>query len=446
MKFSSLLFAFFFILSSGFSQPKPLTIQPSANGRFLQYSDGKPFFINACTAWSLTSAYSDQEVKDYLDNRVANKFNTIQMSAVFAEIVKSMADSAFLDHDILKPVPKFWGRVEWVVKQATDRGLVVMINPIWKRSLNEIIQAAGPEKCRKYGQAFAIRFKNNPRVIYFIGGDQVPEPVRNELDEMGKGIQDVYGGKAIVAYHSEADQSSMEAYPTATWITLNWTYAYSPAYRKSYPYSENYENWTAFPKTPVQLAQGYYDFGDQKIYEQNGITECWGNRFVIRRQAWWNILSGGTGNAWGAEGIWNKNRDGQIWQRCTEYASSKDMGILKLWTDKIKWWKLEPDIGHQLLVGGFGTFMTDDYAVCAVSQDRTLAVIYTPVKQALELSLPDFGVNSRLRWFDPITARYSPIDMRFPKKKKKSVVISTPGLNHSGTEDWVLIIEGRRVK
>lgn len=446
MKPLSVLFALFFILLQGFSQQKSAYLQPSINGRYLQWGEEKPFFINACTAWSLTYAYSDQEVKKYLDNRVVGKFNTIQISAVFAEIVKTIADSAFLNQDILQPVPKFWNRVDWVVKQATDRGLVVMINPIWKRSLNEIIQAAGAEKCRFYGKWFASRFKDNPRVIYFIGGDQVPEPVRNELDELGKGIQDVYGGKAIVAYHSEADQSSKEAYPEASWITLNWTYSYSPAYRKSYPYSVNYDNWKAFPKTPIQLCEGYYDFGDAKEYDQNGIAERWGNRLVIRRQAWWNVLSGGIGNAWGAEGIWNKNRDGQAWQLCIEYGSSKDMGTMKLWTDKIKWWKLQPDIDHKLLVGGFGTYMTDDFAVCAISENRSLAVVYTPVKQSLELNLPDFGKSCRLRWFDPVSGKYSPIDMRFPEKKKKSVVISTPGMNRSGMEDWVLIIEGRLLK
>jgi hypothetical protein len=445
-KLTLLIFALFLSSLLGLSQAKPTPLQVSANGRYLQWSIDKPFFINACTAWSLTSAYSDQEVKQYLDNRVAGKFNTIQISAVFAEIVKTIADSAFLNQDILKPSPKFWARVDGVVRQATDRGLVVMINPIWKHSLNEFIQANGAEKCRKYGMWFANRYKDNPRVIYFLGGNQAPEPVRNELDEMGKGIQDAYGGNAILAYHSEADQSSMEAFPQASWITLNWTHAYSAPYWKRYPYSINYDNWKAFPKTPVQLAQGYYDSGDAKEYDSNGIKDRWGNRFVVRRQAWWNILSGGMGNAYGAEGIWNKNSDGQIWSYCTEYGSSKDMAILKLLTDKIKWWKEQPDINHEILTGGYGTYMTDDYAVCSVGENGSFAVVYTPVKQTLELKLPDFGQHCRLRWFDPITGKYSPIDMRFPKKKKKSVLISTPGMNHSGMDDWVLIIEGSNLK
>ena len=46
---------------------------------------------------------------------------------------------------------------------------------------------------------------------------------------MGKGIQDVYDGIAIIAYHSRAGQSSLEAFPDPSWATLNWTYAYCPA-------------------------------------------------------------------------------------------------------------------------------------------------------------------------------------------------------------------------
>jgi hypothetical protein len=263
---------------------------------------------------------------------------------------------------------------------------------------------------------------------------------------MGKGIQEVYKGKAIVAYHSEADQSSLEAFPQASWITLNWTHAYSTAYLKRYPYSINYDNWKAFPKTPIQLCEGYYDFGDAKTYPETGITERWGNRFVLRRQAWWNMLSGGAGNAYGAEGIWNKNCDGQIWSYCTEYGSSKDMSVVKLLTDKIKWWKLQPDIDHQVLAGGYGTYMTDDYAVCSISENGSQAVIYTPSAQSIELKLPDFGQRCRARWFDPVSGRFSAIDMRFPKKRKKAVVLTTPGVNHSGSEDWVLIIEGSRLK
>lgn len=437
---------FILLIFSGFAQVKPQNLHVSANGRYLQWNIETPFFINACTAWTLTYAYSDEEIIEYLDNRVVSKFNTIQMSAVFAELVKTIADSAFLNRDLLQPVPKFWDRVDWVVKHATDRGLVVMINPIWKNSLNDLIHENGPEKCRKYGQWFANRFKDNSRVIYFIGGNQSPGPVRDEMTEMAKGIQDVYAGKAILAYHSQADQSGREAFPDAEWMTLNWTYAYSPDYLKRFPYSENYDNWKTFPNIPIYFGQGYYDFGVAKTYSENGVAERWGDRLAIRRQAWWNFLSGGMGNAWGAEGIWNKNAEDENWKLCTEYGSSKDMGIMQELIAKIKWSKLQPDIDHQLLVDGNNTFMTDNYAVCSIADNGSLAVIYSPAQQSLELNLPDFGQHCRLRWFDPTNGKYITIDMRFPKKKKKSVILTPPALNHSGGKDWVLVIVGSRLK
>lgn len=444
MKRLSLALGLSLFLFSGYAQPKVPYLQISANGRYLQWSADKPFFINACTAWSLAFAYSAKEVDEYVTNRIAAKFNTIQTCAVFSETVKTMADSAFQNSDMLQPIPKFWERVDQVVKQATSKGMVVMINPIWKHGLDEFIKANGNDKCRKFGQWFANRYKDNPRVIYFIGGNEAPEPVRTELDEMGKGIQDIYEGKAIIAYHSEADQSSKEAFPDATWLTMNWTHTYSPAYSKGYPYTENYDNWKASPKTPILLAESYYDFGDVKKYGENGTFERWGNRFVLRRQAWWNFLSGGKGNAYGAEGICNKNAEGQLWSYCTEYGSCKDMTTLMLFTEKIKWWKLRPDLDHEVLSGGYGTFASDDYAVCCVSEEKNMAAIYTPVAHELELKLPDYGMHSRARWFDPVSGRFVNIDMRFPKKKKKAIVLTPPGINHSGCYDWVLILDGIR--
>jgi hypothetical protein len=444
MKVFIAVFTLLISTSFVYSQPKLSALQVSANGHYLQRSADKPFFINACTAWSLTYAYTDQEVNDYLENRVKGKYNTVLLCAVFPEIVKTIADSAFRNQDFLQPVPRFWEHVDWVVKQATDKGLVVIINPIWKHSSTGIIHFNGPEKCRNFGQWFANRFKDNPNVIYFIGGNEAPEPVRAELDEMGRGIQEVYAGKAVVAYHSEAGQSGKKAFPDASWLTLNWTHAYSSGYKNCYPYSENYDNWKAYPKTPFFLAEGYYDFGDVKKLDENGVCERWGSRFVVRRQAWWNFLSGGAGNIYGAEGIWNKNSGGQVWSYCADYGSSQDMAVLELLTEKLKWWKLRPDVDHEILVSGYGTYMTDDYAVCAVSEDKGTAVIYTPVNQLLGFKLPDCGVHSRARWIDPVSGRTVTIDMRFPRKKKKINLFEPPPLNHSGSHDWILILEGIR--
>lgn len=445
MKCFYLIFALLLILQSIHSQPKPQYLHVSSNGRYLQWSDDKPFFLNSCSAWSLATAYTDQEISEYLANRVAAKFNAIQICAVFGEQGKSYVDSAFQERDLKKPLSRFWEHVDQVVRLATDKGLVVMINPLWQSLMPELAESNSPEKWREFGSWFAKRYRNNTKVIYFLGGDEGQTEIRIELAEMGNGIQEVYSGKAILTYMAEKDQSSMGAFPGASWITVNGTHAYSAANGKSFPGSLNAENWLMLPPKPIFLIKGYFDGGEAKSYQSGGTFEKWGNRTVIRRQAWWNLLSGGIGNVWGADGINFKNRDGQTWTHCANYGSSKDMTILKLLVDKVKWWKLQPDTDHRLLVGGFGTYPGDDCAVCAISENKSQAIIYTPVSQSLELRLPDFGQHCRLRWFDPATGKYTAIDMRFPQKKKKSVLITPPGINHSGCSDWVLIIEGSRL-
>lgn len=433
---------FLLIIGSCSASAQQTFLQPSTNGRYWQDVNKKPFFINACTAWELPFVYTKQEVTDYLDNRVTNGFNTIQMSAVFSETDKKRYEKAFANDDLLQPIEAYWKQVDWVVEQTTRRGLIVMINPIWKKSINDWIKTNGPEKSRAFGKWFANRYKSNPKVLYFVGGDDYPEPVRDEMDAMGQGIQEVYGGKAIVAYHGRADQSSKEAFPTATWLTYNWTYAYSPVYRKRYPYSENYENWKAFPTLPMQLGEGYYDFGTARNYAPNGITGRWGNRYVVRRQAWWSILSGSVGNAYGAEAIWYHNRDMETWQQAINYESSRDMTRMKKLIDCIQWWTLQPDFDHTFLTGGYGAYMTDDYALAAVSTDGKLAVVYTPIQQTMDIQLPNLGKGKwDVRWYDPTSETFQSVNFAELGAKMGKFKIASPTQNSSGTADWVLLIE-----
>lgn len=425
--------------------PQTPTIEAAPSGRYLQWSDGTPFFIHADTAWTLPHDYQDEEVIAYLDQRVAQGFNTIQMSAIFGRIGQpkdeSFHERAFVGGDLTKPVDAYWRHVDWVVEQTTRRGLVAILNPIWKRHFNLLLQASGPEKCRAFGRWFAQRYRQNPRVLYFVGGDERAEPVRNELDAMGRGIQDVYAGRALVAFHNEADYSSRDAFPDATWITLNWTYAYAPPYRKKYPYEANWADWAKHPAMPIQFGEGFYDFGAETRAGANHQRARWADRFALRRQAWWaGVLSGATGHAYGAEAIWLHNRDSQTWQMAVAYESGQDMRRLKAFVDAIPWWTLQPDHRQAFLVGGFGEWRTDDFALAAVSQDRSLAVVYTPVAHALELRLDELRPgNITAQWFDPSSGEYRGLDSAL-FAKRGTITLPSPAANATGDADHVLVV------
>jgi hypothetical protein len=155
-------------------------LEPSPNGRYLQWQDGTPFYIHSDTAWALPRDYSRDEVIEYLDKTFEQKFNAVQMSAVFHAVRpnQDLVGPAFHEGDFLRPKEDYWTNVDWVVEQTTARGLVAILNPIWKKQLAAAIRDNGPERSRAYGRWFAGRYKDNPRVIYFLGGDAVPDPVR----------------------------------------------------------------------------------------------------------------------------------------------------------------------------------------------------------------------------------------------------------------------------
>lgn len=60
-------------------------LQVTANGHYLQHSDGTPFFWLGDTAWELFHRLTPEEIGRYLDNRSAKGFNVIQ-TVVLAEM------------------------------------------------------------------------------------------------------------------------------------------------------------------------------------------------------------------------------------------------------------------------------------------------------------------------------------------------------------------------
>jgi hypothetical protein len=350
---------------------------------------------------------------------------------------------AFEDSDVAKPKADYWKNVDWVVEQATQRGFVVTINPLWRKQLTTEIKAFGPEKLRAYARWFAARYRNNPRVIYFVGGDERPEPVRKEIIAMGEGIQEVYGGRAVIAYHSLADTSSGEMFPEKpAWLTLNWTYAYGPNYRKLQPYEHNLSNGEKFPGLPTQFGEGYYEFGLKKLTGK-AVTGRWAGRYAARRQAWWaGFLTGGSGQACGMEAIWRHDRDGETWKQELAFPGRGDMTQLASFVEKVPWWTFQPDTDHKWLTGGFGTWHQDDFAVAAVTADKMLAVVYTPVRTTLELNLDQLATGSiEAQWFDPTTGEFQPV--KGFSSTRGTVKLQSPEKNGSGENDFVLLVKVR---
>lgn len=72
----------FMAFSSTASANDLQALQVSANGHYLQYADGTPFFYLGDTAWELFHRLDREEAEMYLDNRARKGYNVIQAVAL----------------------------------------------------------------------------------------------------------------------------------------------------------------------------------------------------------------------------------------------------------------------------------------------------------------------------------------------------------------------------
>ena len=124
-----------------------------------------------------------------------------------------------------------------------------------------------------------------------------------------------------------------------------------------------------------------------------------------------------------------------------EYDSRKDMTHKKTFVDQIAWWTLVPDTNQVFLTDGFGTWKSEDYVVTAVSSDKKLAVIYTPVRHELHINLDELAKGRiTAEWFDPTNGKSEPVS-GFPARKRGMLKSYSPMENSSGTSDFVLQVQ-----
>jgi hypothetical protein len=155
----------------------------------------------------------------------------------------------------------------------------------------------------------------------------------------------------------------------------------------------------------------------------------WGSALPARKQAWWCVLGGGFGHAYGSP---NWNMPGN-WREVLELPGASSLKHLRSLLESKAWWQLVPDVDNVVAVDGRGTFAMNDYAVTALATDASFALSYLPTKLALTIDLSKFSQGKvEGSWFNPRTGETTRIG-EFTEKKKQ--VFEPPAEG-----DWLLVI------
>lgn len=418
-------------------------LKVSENKRYLITQQGKPFLYHADTGWQMFVALTTKEAVEYMSLRKAQGFNTIQAQiSMEPNQTNRYGDKPFDgDVDFSKPNERYHNHIREVLKKADSLGLLVSLTQPWLGCCEESygnrpdkpIQKNGPKKNRQYGEYLGKKFSEFNNLFWITGGDNDPKSDRESLFAFIEGLYSAAPRHQLITYHASSSHSSTDLFQYAPWLGFSFIYTYwreKPtawvvADLQPHVYESALREWSKSDVMPFVLGESQYE-GDGLAKEND-----MGTPHVIRRQAYWTMLSGGAGEAYGAD-TWDFPTD---WRRRVQYPGAHQLKYFISFFESIPWHTLVPDVRHQAVVSGYGEWSKNNYVTTAVSTDKKLMVAYMPEIQPL---MVDFGYLNgstfSYYWFNPSDGIKSDIF----KVTTKTVQRIAP----ANGSDWVLVVRG----
>jgi hypothetical protein len=425
-------------------------LKVSANGRYFVDQDNQPFLYQACTAWKLLSRLTKEETEIYLDNRKELGFNTVQVTLLpwEVELANAYGEYPFINQEYFtNPNPKYFDHVEWVLNQAGERGIQLLINPFWLR--NNWREYITPEKGKTYGTFLANRFKEIDNLMWFHGGDINPGSKMESVVAMAE-TMDKIDEQHLTTYHGGrykdgTSTSSSTFFHSEDWLDFNMSYCYDPFHgARLDPYGpvQFRSEYQMVPVKPFILGESFYEELDESMAKierkkiRYGFESDTAYYQALRRTPLWLLTYGGAGHAIGNHKIW-AIIDG--WQDALDDPLSQTVNHLQQLFSGLTWHNLVPDFDHKVLTAGFGNFGGAAFVTNAYDPNGTLMLAYFPVNGTITVDLSFFKNDIIAEWFDPTNGKIIP-ESNKPIQNKHTREFRNNRKNGQGAEDFILIL------
>ncbi|RIK81981.1 MAG: hypothetical protein DCC67_07725 [Planctomycetota bacterium] len=421
-------------------------VRVSENRRHLVDAHGAPFLYHADTPWMLFLKLTEGEAKDYMARRKAQGFNALQVQLTgFPGMTNRAGELPFAgtppEQDFARPNEKFFAHVDRVMHEAQRQGMLLAVAPLWSGCCGEgwagrdkqnrpgPLHANGPDKTREFGRWLGRRYGTFDNVLWILGGDNDPDNARAEIRALGLGLKDA-APRQLITYHAASTHSSTHVWPAdESWLDVSMVYSYfrgfDKAWNKNQPdiYEVSHAEFAKIPVRPFFLGESTYE----------GEHGAWGSALQARKQAWWCVLGGGCGHAYGSPN-WNMP---DHWRDLLELPGANSLKHLRDLLESKAWWTLVPDVDNVVAVQGRGLYAKNDYAVTALAHDGSFALSYLPTKRALTIDLARIsGARVAAHWFNPRSGELSRIG-EFANEQQHAFEPPAEG-------DWVLVLDAKQ--
>lgn len=399
-------------------------LQVSPDGRFLQYSDGKPFFWLADTSWMLASKLHMEEARRLMADRVAKGFTVIQ-SLIFRDMfvpntpnvhgVTPFASEA--DMYAAKLNPKWLDWVLGITKMAAEYGLVMAWLPTWGDKWTKHNNSAGPvifdedSKAEAYGRTLSDALGEYNNVIWVVGGDSVIRtPAEADIIRaMARGLRSGASRGRLITYHSSSYGDGTDhplgssVFHNDDWLDINAFQ--SGSVRLNVPNYRRIETFYDTPPTkPCLDIEPNYEWapvGWSRL--QNGIApehRAFFDDYDVRRSYYRSVLAGAAGFSYGCEPIRQIYRPGdrshawdgwglRTWEEGLAAPGSSQLRLLKQLLLERSYFTRIPDNGllegvgspHHLLDEKAGNDHPVSHIAVARCSAGSYILVYVPIRQ-----------------------------------------------------------------
>jgi hypothetical protein len=432
-------------------------LKVSENHRYLIDQNNTPFLIAGDVPQVIVTMASTAEAANYFDDRQAHGFNALWIDVLVASpyYPESRDDGGTYDgilpftghisgahdlahYDLTKPNEAYFTRVDQMLRLAAKDGMVVFLDPIETGQWVPTARNNGLKSCEAYGRYLGNRYKSFDNIIWLNGNDF------NTWEEAGDDlvIRAVAEGiKSADPRHLqtiELNVHTSSSYDDPTWVpivALNGTYTYSPTYLQMW------HSYNQTPTAPTYLLEAHYDLMDF------GKPWDYGTPLVLRRQAYWAMLSGGKGQLYG-NGYTCYFMSG--WKLHIDTVGVDQFMIWHKFFDSLPWQDLVPDQDHTVVTAGLGTpgdFQTrvskSDYCTASRTPDGSTVIAYMPTARTITVNMASLNARASAKWLDPANGDYSAIPGG-PFENSGTRQFTPPGINHDGNSDWVLLLEASK--
>lgn len=422
-------------------------LRVAANHRYLEYTDGKPFFYLGDTAWTLFSRLNRADSARYLANRAAKGFTVIQAVVLAPEngvtTPDADGDRPLVDRDPAQPNEAYFRHVDDVVRQAAADGLVMGLLPAWghywKQADKECIFTTA--KARTFGEFLGRRYRTAP-VIWILGGDQDIDSAadRAVVEAFAAGLRAGDGGTHLITYHPRGPGRSSDSLRDAPLLDFYMEQSSHGAHDHDNGLSIEHD-YALKPPKPVLDGECRYEMIPVGFYDE-GVSRL--DRFDdydVRQAAYWAMLAGACGHTYGNNNVWQFWEPGrpraiganQPWTESLDTPGAFQMGIMRRLFESLPFEQLVPAPAVLRDAPAHGGAKVR--AACA--QDGSWVIVYSPRGESFTVDR-DWLKASRLReiWFDP---RYG-VNYIVHTGGTHGFQTYTPPTSGRG-QDWVLVIE-----